>query len=73
MCGKNELRFWEAGVFENLRRMAMRKKIVGFEIFVDFDELQVATGIFAGATGARLAIADNVLVRSDKAGFNERA
>ena len=31
-------------MLENFRRVAMRKEIVGFEVFVDFDELQIAPG-----------------------------
>jgi len=36
----------------------MGKEIVGFEIFVYFDEVEVAAGIFAGAAGSGLAITD---------------
>ena len=64
--GKNELRIAKTGVFKDLGRVAMRKKIVGFEIFVNFDEVQIAAGIFACAAGAGFAIADDVLVRSDE-------
>src|SRR5208282_5376008 len=73
MRRENELRFGEAGVLENFGRVAVREKIVGFEIFVDFDELQIAPGIFACAAGTGFAIADDVLVWSDKTGFGERA
>src|SRR5580693_4591332 len=69
---KNELRFGEAGVLENFRRVAVREKIVGLEILVHFNELQIATWIFACAAGARLAVADDALVRGDETGFSER-
>src|ERR1700688_79005 len=63
---ENELRFGEAGMFENFRCVAMREEIIGFEIFVDFDELEVTAWIFACAAGARFAIANDVLVWRDK-------
>src|SRR4029077_11933535 len=72
MGGKNEAIFGQAGVLENFRGMAMRKKIVSLEIFVDFDEVKVTTGIFAGAADTRLAITDYAAV-SDQTGFGEGA
>ncbi len=44
MRGKDEAIFGQAGVLENFRRVAMGKQVVGLEIFVDFDEVEVATG-----------------------------
>ncbi len=52
--------------------MAVREKIVGFEVFVDFDELQIAAGIFTCAACAGFAVADDVLVRRDETAFGER-
>jgi len=60
-------------VVENFRRVAVRKEIVGFEVFVDFDELQIAPGVFASAAGAGFAIANDILIRRDPASFGERA
>ena len=61
MRRENELRFGNAGVFQNFRGVAMREEVVGAEVLVDFDEVQVAARIFAGTGGAGLAIADYVL------------
>src|SRR2546430_2093904 len=41
MRRKDELRFGQAGVIENFGRMAMRKEIVGLEIFVELGEVEV--------------------------------
>src|SRR5580692_8547998 len=60
-------------MFENLRRVAMREEIIGFEIFVDFDELEVAAWISACAADAGFAIADDALVWRDKTSIGERA
>src|SRR5258708_15139610 len=50
----------------------MGKKIIGLEIFVDLDEVEIATGIFAGAASSGLAIADHTAAAGDEAGFVER-
>src|SRR5580658_4074395 len=73
MSRKNELRFAEPGVFQDFRGMAMREKIVGFEVFVDFDELQISPWIFACATCSGLAIADDVLAVRDETSIGKRA
>ncbi len=36
---------------KDLWSVAVRKKIVGFEVFVDFDELEIAAWIFTCAAG----------------------
>jgi len=72
MCREDHTIFAKTGVIENLRRVAMRKEVVGLEIFVQLDEMQVAARLFAGTAGAGLAIADDVAPRSDDLGFGER-
>src|SRR6266404_7141181 len=59
MRGEDDAIFGQAGVLEYFRRVAVGKKIIGLEIFVDFDEVEIATGIFAGAASSGLAIADH--------------
>jgi len=44
MSGEDHAVFGQTSVLENFRRVTMRKEIVGFEIFVDLDEVEVATG-----------------------------
>ncbi len=56
-------------MFENFRRVPMGEEVVGFEIFVHFDELQVAAGLFARAAGAGLAVADHAALVGDPIGF----
>src|SRR5258708_3947697 len=73
MRGEDDAIFWQARVFEDFRRVAMGKKIIGLEIFVDLDEVEIATGIFAGAASSGLAIADHTAAAGDEAGFGERA
>jgi hypothetical protein len=51
----------------------MGEEVVGLEIFVHFDELQVATGLFACAAGAGLAVADHAAPVGDPIGLGERA
>src|SRR4029077_14883467 len=72
MRGENHAVFGQTSVFENFRSMAMGKQVIGFKIFVDFDEVEVATGIFASATGAGLAIADDAGGVGDEACIGER-
>src|SRR6266851_3010173 len=72
MRGENHAVFGQAGVLENFRGVAMREKVIGLEIFVDFNEMEVATGIFAGATGSGLAIAHNAAAGCDEASIGER-
>ena len=71
--GENHAVFRQAGVLENFRRVAMREQVVGLEVFVDFDELEVATGVFAGTAGAGFAIAHDAAVGGNQAGVRERA
>src|SRR5580658_923324 len=70
---KNELRLAESCVLENFRRVAMREKIVSFEVFVDFDELHILTRIFACAAGTGFAITDDVLAVRYRTGVGKRA
>ena len=51
-------------MLENLRRVAVREEAIGFEIFIHFDEMEIAAGVFACATGARLAIANDACAGS---------
>src|SRR6266478_6031553 len=62
-----------ASVIKNFGSVAMREQVVGLEIFVDLDEVEVATGIFACAAGTGLAVADDAAALGDEAGFGERA
>src|SRR3982074_27945 len=39
---ENNLRFAQTGMLENFRRVAVREKVVGLEIFIDFDEVEIA-------------------------------
>src|SRR5882724_3801366 len=73
MSAERELRFGNAGVLENLRGVPMRKEIVGFEVFVNFDEMEVATGILAGTAGSGFAIANDAAARSDPEERGKRA
>ena len=73
MRGENHAVFGQAGVLENFRSMTMGEQVVGLEIFVDFDEVEVATRIFAGATGSGLAIAHDAAGAGEEAGIGKRA
>jgi len=73
MSGEDDAIFGQAGVLENFGRVAMREEVIGLEIFVDLDEVEVATGIFACAAGAGLAVADDAGAAGDEAGFGEGA
>src|SRR6266705_3066335 len=59
MRGEDHLRFRQAGMFCNLGRMAMRKKTVGLEIFIELGKLQIAPQLFARAGRAGFAITNN--------------
>src|SRR5579862_5843942 len=71
MRGEDEAVLRQAGMFENFRGVAMREKIVSLEIFIDLDEVEVATRIFAGAAGAGFAIAYYGAGRGDETGIGE--
>jgi len=58
------LRLAQTRVFENFRRMAVREKVVRLEIFIHFDEVEIAARIFARAAGAGFAIANDAGARS---------
>src|SRR5713101_3749957 len=73
MSGKHETIFGQTSVVKNFGSVAMREQVVGLEIFVDLDEVKVATGIFACAAGTGLAVADDAAALGDEAGFGERA
>jgi len=73
MRRKHDLVFRETGMLEDLGRMPVREQPIGLEILVDFDEMQIAARILAGAARAGLAIANNAGVRGDPTGFRERA
>ena len=73
MGRKDQLIFGEASVFEDFRRVSMREKVVGLEIFVYLDEVEVATGIFAGAARAGLAVANNITGVGDPSCFDQGA
>ncbi len=66
------MRLAETGVFQNFRGVAVREKAVGFEIFIYFDEVEIAARIFARAAGARLAIANDAGTRSKQACSRKR-
>src|SRR6202022_1542023 len=51
----------------------MREKIIGLEIFVDLDEVEIASGIFACSAGAGLAVANNTAAAGEGAGFGKGA
>src|SRR5437879_4114907 len=51
MRREDELRFGQAGVVENFGCMAMRKEIVGLEVFVELGEVEILAQFFAGAGG----------------------
>src|SRR5712692_1327103 len=59
MCRENNLRLAQTGVFENLRRVTVSEKSVSLEVFIHFDEVEIAARAFARAAGARLAIAND--------------
>src|SRR5712691_6922496 len=59
-------------MFENFRRVAVREKIVGPEIFIHFGELEIAPRVFACSRGAGLAIANNAGVGSKPARLRKR-
>src|SRR5258708_8351517 len=69
MRGEDDAIFRPARAFEDFPRVSMGKKIIGLEIFVDLDEVEIATGIFAGAASSGLAIADHTAAAGDEAGF----
>src|SRR5882762_2904163 len=71
MSGKDDLIFGQTGVLEDLRSMSVSEKPIGLEILVDFNEMEIAARILAGAARAGLTIADNAGVRGDPTGFRE--
>src|SRR5260370_2940961 len=50
----------------------MREKAVGLEIFVHFDEVEIAARVFARAAGARLAVANDAGAGSKQASLRKR-
>ena len=72
MRRKHDLILGETGMLEDLRSMPVREQPIGLEILIDFDEMEIAASILAGAARAGLAIADNAGVRGDPTGFRER-
>src|SRR5882762_902650 len=58
-------------MLEDLRSMSVSEKPIGLEILVDFNEMEIAARILAGAARAGLTIADNAGVRGDPTGFRE--
>ncbi len=73
MSGKDHAIFRETGVIENFRGVAMREQVVGFEIFIDFNEMEVAAKFFTCARGTGFAITDHLAAFGDPVGFRERA
>src|SRR6266581_2964880 len=57
MRGKHDLRFAQTRVLEDFRCVAMSKETISLEIFIHFDEVQIAPRILAGAARSRLAVA----------------
>src|SRR5277367_261894 len=51
--------------------MAMRKKIIGFEIFVDFHEMQIFARSFASAAGAGFAVGNHGAAGSEPAALGQ--
>ncbi len=72
MRAEDHLRFRQAGVLDDFRCMAMRKKIVGLEIFVQLGKLQVSPWLFARAGRSGLAIANNRRAGSDPSSIRKR-
>src|SRR5262249_40573342 len=70
--GENQLRFGHASLFGDFGGVAMRKEIVGFEILVEFGEMEVAAHLFAGACRAGFAVGDYLRACSKQACVNER-
>src|SRR6266436_2949906 len=70
MSRKNNLRLAQAGVLEDFRRVAVRKKIVSLEILIEFREMEIAARLLARSGRAGLAVADDAMFRSDPAGVN---
>src|SRR5258708_34222711 len=52
--------------------MAVREKAVGLEIFIHFDEVEIAARVFARAAGARLAVANDAGAGSKQASLRKR-
>src|SRR5713101_523303 len=50
----------------------MREKVVGLEIFIHFDEVEIAARVFARAGGAGLAVADDGRTGSKQASLRKR-
>ena len=60
-------------MLQNFWRVPVRKKIVGFEILVYLDELQIATQFLPRPAGARFAIANHAAPCRDPTGIGQRA
>src|SRR6184192_4028453 len=58
---------------EKMGCMAMRKKIVSLEIFVKLGELEILAQLFAGSSGAGLAVGDDLRGRIEQARIGKRA
>jgi len=69
MGRKDQLIFGEASVFEDFRRVSMREKVVGLK-FRPPRRSGGRDGIFAGAAGAGLAVADNTAGVGDPSCFD---
>src|SRR5258708_13084302 len=52
--------------------MAVREKAVGLEIFIHFDEVEIAARVFARAAGAGLAVANDAGAGSKQASLGKR-
>ena len=72
MGTEDEFVFRQAGLLQNFRRVAMRKEIVGTKVFIHFDKVKVAAGIFASPGDAGLAIADHGLRGREQTGLRQR-
>src|SRR5216684_3435608 len=59
-------------MLEDFRRMAVRKKIVGLEILIEFREMEIAPRLLARSRRPGLAVANDAMFRGDPAGVNER-
>src|SRR5208283_2546522 len=66
MRGENQLRFGNARMFKNFRSVAVREQVIGAKVLVDFDEVQIATGLSACAACAGFAIADDRFCRREQ-------
>ena len=69
---KTKLLFGRPRVVENFRRVPMREEVIGLEIFVQLDKMQIAPQFFARPARARLAVANHAAAFGNPAGLVQR-